>query len=97
MDKINTAKARKPLQEIPKTNFSNQPEDNNVERQGTYRDGVSQRREKAWPGEKKEMRKDNKRCKEIASMSVPDYIYGRSHMDVIIIKCTINYYNTIRI
>ena len=75
MDKINTAKARKPLQEIPKTNFSNQPEDNNVERQGTYRDGVSQRREKAWPGEKKEMRKDNKRCKEIAIMSVPDYIY----------------------
>ena len=57
MDKINTAKARKPLQEIPKTNFSNQPEDNNVERQGTYRDGVSQRREKAWPGEKKEMRR----------------------------------------
>ena len=74
MDKIKTAKARKLLQEIPKTNFSNQPEDNNVERQGTYRDGVSQRREKAWPGEKKEMRKDNKRCKEIASMSVPDYI-----------------------
>ena len=52
------------------------------------------------PGQvkRKKCYKDNKRFKEIASMSVLDYIvYGRSHMDVIIIKCTINSYNTIRI